>query len=647
MRVTDLVRDAVGRTPTVAASWVFIACLCFVPGLGGPFLLDDLPNLQGIFAWADGNIPLAYVLSQGDAGPLGRPLSLLSFALTAATSGSGPLGFKVTNLAIHLANGLLAGAVLQRVFPRLPSLAGHRPRVAWLAAAAWVALPIHVPTVLYIVQRMTLLSATFSLAALLAWLLARERLEKDPGDRAATALLWLGVPLLTLLGALSKEIGLLTPVLCAVFEFTLFRALPRPRSAAWFVRIAVLLPILVAAAYLATHPGYLLGGYTERPFGFIERALSQPRALWEYVGLTIMPRADRLGLYQDTFAVSTGWLEPATTSLAIAAWLAVGVLALAGARRLPGFAAGIGFFLAAHALESSIFALEPFFIHRNYLPSLGLVIACSTLLAWAMRRISAPVRIIVIGLGVALLLATALTTGIRSWTWGNEARLMASELATNPGSLRLRSDLAARAIGTGRTTTAFQHLDAAEASAAAPERRAVGLWRILALCTAGMRTPDHVLERLRDGASHRITSYTMRALETLARHAEAGKCEPVPASAIAEAASQWFGRTPQSATAPEVWRSRYAVARLLGAANDLERAQPFAVRAFVDSGHAFPPGVLAFQLSSTLGDRETALEVYRALDRRPPGGDPREAQVLAVFRDALRQQGSWTEGRNR
>jgi len=611
---------------------VLIACLPFLPGLTGPFLLDDLPNLEGVRDWVNGNANLRQVLADARAGPLGRPLSMLSFVATAAMTGMSPYAFKATNLILHLFNGLLVGVLLHRLFARQPTLSPVARNAAWCCAAIWTLLPLHVPTVLYAVQRMTLLSASFALLALVAWVVARERLER--GQRA-TLLLWGWTPALTLLSALAKENGLLVPLCCMVLELTLFAPAPggrRPAMATWFLRLSVEIPLLLAAAYLASHPEYVFGGYYDRSFSLGERLLSQPRALWEYAILTFVPDAGRLGLYQDTFAKSTGWWSPVTTGLAILGWMAVAVAAIAWRRRCPGFAAGMGLFLAGHLMEGSVIGLELFFIHRNYLPSIGLVLAVASLVANALRAsgMSRGQRMMP-ALFAVLLLAYGGTTAMRAWVWGDLGRLMTHELAVNPNSLRLRSDLAVQAMQANRFDVALAHLDAAERSAVQDEGRAVRLWRALVYCSAGLPTPPTVIASLNDGEARRVTPYTMRALDILATQAESGGCRRMPDVAVVDAASRWLDTVPQGAKDPAIWKTRYALARLYAITGELPRAQAAAIRAFDDSNHVFPVGVLAFQLSSSLDDRARCRAIYEALRARPPSGDLRETLALQSF----------------
>ncbi len=118
-------------------------------------------------------------------------------------------------------------------------------------------------------------------------------------------------------------------------------------------------------------------GYLSRDFTLAERVLTESRVLWRYMGQLLWVDAGRLGIYQDAYPLSRGLLQPATS-----AWSLLGLLGLVAAsfaalrsHACRGVGVGLLFFLLAHGLESTIFPLEIYFEHRNYLPAIGLLIA--------------------------------------------------------------------------------------------------------------------------------------------------------------------------------------------------------------------------------------------------------------------------------
>ncbi|UUM28465.1 hypothetical protein NQU59_04990 [Acinetobacter colistiniresistens] len=79
-------------------------------GLFGDYVFDDsgniLENKKIAITSIDWN-SLNAAFWSGGAGPLGRPISMLSFALNYYFTGFDPYYFKLTNLIIHLVNGIL------------------------------------------------------------------------------------------------------------------------------------------------------------------------------------------------------------------------------------------------------------------------------------------------------------------------------------------------------------------------------------------------------------------------------------------------------------------------------------------------------------------------------------------------------------
>ncbi|WP_428302879.1 hypothetical protein, partial [Immundisolibacter sp.] len=375
------------RWACLAGALVLVA-LAYLPGLRGPFVFDDFPNILNNPAVALTELTpqaLRTAALSNHSGPLGRPVAALSFGLDHYRAGGFyPLAFKLTNLAIHLLNVLLVYAIAVRLARRLGASEGA-VAVGVFCALLWGLHPLQLTSVLYVVQRMTSLAGTFTLAAVLCWIEARGRW----GQRPATGWL-LACGGLFVLGVFTKENAILLPLYLAVIEWCLWRPSavddPGRRMANRFFALTLLAPMLVGLAVLAVKPGLLLDGYASRPFTLGERLLTEARVLWFYVGLIALPTPARLGLYHDDIAISTWLLDPWTTLLALDGWaLALGAAFLLR-RRAPAFTFGVLWFLAGHALESTVVPLEIAHEHRNYLPSLGLVFAAVYGVAALARR---------------------------------------------------------------------------------------------------------------------------------------------------------------------------------------------------------------------------------------------------------------------
>jgi len=364
---------------------LFLAGFCYWPALGGAIQLDDVGNLGDLAYVEDAGTAADFVLS-GKAGPLGRPLALLTFALQAEHWGQGAAAFLRVNILIHLLNALLLAACLHQLGRLRATEPGKAMLVATGAAGMWVIMPLLASASLLVVQRMTTLSALFLLLGLGGYLLARSRIEVAPGKAMLGMSFSIGAG--TLLAALCKESGLLLPAFILVLEATV---LDRPQSAgkrAWRLWHAafLLLPTIAVIAYLASIPPYPEWLVARRDFDAWERLLTEAQILWVYLQKALLGLPAHLGVYQTPPGVSRSLFEP-LTFLASISWLALVAVSIVWRRRYPLFALAVLWYLAGHLIESSFVPLELYFEHRNYLPVIGPLFAVCAWLLPATRRL--------------------------------------------------------------------------------------------------------------------------------------------------------------------------------------------------------------------------------------------------------------------
>lgn len=414
---------------------LLVTVLAYLPGLSGPFLFDDTLHVSKNTQVHIDDLSLASLAqawhSSLNHGVGSRPLAQLSFGINHALSGLDPTAFKVTNLALHLLAGLLV-YTLTRQLTRALSRAGDgtfqdSPWPALLTTALWLLHPLNLTPVLYVVQRMASLSALFVLAGL--WCHVTGRLRMAAGDGRGLWLALAGLPLAAL-GGLAKESAALYPLLVLAIEFTVLRQLAAPRRGLLLAVVAVI-PIALGTAYLLTHLGLL--GYGTREFTMEQRLLTETRVLWSYLRMLLLPDPAVLGLYQDGIAVSRGLLDPWTTLPALLGWLVLIPAALLLGRRYPVASFALLFYLAAHAMESSIFPLELVFEHRNYLAVIAPLFAVAWLLSG--QAMSALRRVLAVA-AVLLVVALAALTHLRALDWSSEQRLILTEVTHHPDSPR-------------------------------------------------------------------------------------------------------------------------------------------------------------------------------------------------------------------
>lgn len=419
-----------------------LACiLVYYPGLSGGFLFDDFPNIVTNPRIQMQSVDWDSIVRAAQAyapGMYGRPLATLGFAFDFAIGGKNAGVFKIHSLAVHVVNALLVLVLVRRLLA-LADARGAWPAWAALAIALlWAIHPIQVSSVLYIVQRMETLAATFVLLGLLAYL--RGRREQRDGRNGWGWIAGSGV--LAGVGMLAKETAVLFPLYTLALELTLLGFAANDPGITRFLKRAygiglalglLLFAVIVLPTYLAP------GAYASRDFTLEERLLTQLRVLPMYLGQILLPLPDKLLFYYDNYPVSKGWLSPATTLAGGIFLAALAALAWRLRRTDPLFALGVGWFFAAHFLSSNVIRLELVFEHRNYFALLGVLLALAALA----RRI--PVREASAAGALALgcvVLGLGLLTTIRSATWGDPLLLASDLVARNPGSPRASSDLA-------------------------------------------------------------------------------------------------------------------------------------------------------------------------------------------------------------
>jgi len=623
--------------------WLLVALaltvLVYVPGLGGPFVFDDTPNLRPIQDWLNGVTGWQEVLLGNRSGMFGRPLSMLSFIFDAKLFGMSPFSFKLTNLAIHLASGGLIYALLRKLLSRDPQLSQRATAVALATSAVWLLHPLQVSTVLYIVQRMAQLSALFTLLALLAYLHGRQGLEQG---RQSTGLAWLflGVPMATALGLLCKENGAVAPLLCAVLELGYFRATaqaPRPRPIKVFFLLGLIIPAMAVSLWYAWPPSRLLASYSVRTFTLGERLLSEPRALFDYIGALLLPRGPTLGVYTDDFPVSHSLLQPATTLLALIGLLALVVIAIAARRRAPAVFTGIVFFLAAHVIESSVFPLELYFEHRNYLPSVGLLLATAGALQWTLNKLPlAASSSRILGLfAIALCAVLAIATAARAWVWQSWSTMVRQAVLQHPDSTRAQFDnlyLTWHMDSPEKTRRALDNL----AEDSNPDTRHLALvFTLLQECQTDHSIAPKSLARVATIAGSKLQLSEMLAFEQVAGYVRDNECGGLSKIKLADTLRGIVDTAPQPQSNTAVWRMRFTTANLYDFGGQPVEAQRQAALAW-NTGVADPSVGVFLALLQIYNQDISGAHITRAqLHTRVASWDRRNLAHLATIDQKL------------
>lgn len=614
------------------------------PGLAGPLVFDDAQNLAPLNDWLQGRVSWLAVVLGNHSGLFGRPVSMASFVLNVELLGPGVWGFKLGNLLIHLANGTLVFALLARLMG-LGALAQGTRRdlnwLPWLGASLWLLHPLLASTVLYVVQRMTMLSTLFTLLTLLAYLHGRANLGSRP--RSALASLLLLAPFFTLLAVLSKENGALAPSLCAMLELLVFPPEPGKRRA-WlsraFIATALVLPTLIALGLIVTQAPFVVAGYQNRPFTLSERLLTESRVLWDYVGAMLVPGGPRLGLYHDDYILSRGLLSPPDTLLSIAAWLATIAFAWRLRRHIPGLALGLGIFLIGQSMESSIFPLLIYFEHRNYLPLLGILWALLSLAAFAAPMLAARMpRVAVVSkaaVGV-LLVVLALGTHLRASAWSSRDSLLRQSLLHHPDSRWLRTDLILNAMQQNppRLAEASRHADHLLAMEDPLAQQFGAIERVMIECASGRQPDPGVVEAMFDGSGNPIEPDLLLAFDNLSDGIVRQPCAGLSPRQMANGLARMLDQSNLAPGTLGVWRLRYRAANLYVAAEQPDNAIRQAELSISGGTAQTQVNLFLAALLIEKGDVQAARAALEAAAAALKRGETRGKELLGLYRKQL------------
>lgn len=622
-----------------------ITIVVYWSGLSGPLIFDDVKNLMPVTDWLQGKIGWASVVFGNGSGPFGRPLSMATFLLNTIVFGQSFWSLKFGNLLIHLINGVLVYAFFSALVRAGASTRTTIRSASWLpllGASIWLLHPLLISTVLYVVQRMAMLSTLFTLAAMIAYVNGRIALIEDR-RRRAYVLLGLAVPVSVVLAILSKENGVLAPVLCGVIELFAFQpgaGQRRPRPSQIFIALSLALPVAVGIALVAGHAHVVVAGYENRPFSLTERLLTEPRVLWSYLASMALPEGPRLGLFHDDYVISRGWFDPVTTSLAIVGWIATVIAAWRMRRVVPGFALGVGIFLVGHALESTAFPLLIYFEHRNYLPAVGAIWAFLSLAAFAVDALGSRLlhaRQIFGAAAVLLVVVLSAATAVRAHAWSDNRTLLEQSLRYHPDSRWLRIALLSDDMNrpAPNSADARTHADRLLASTDPSTRRLGAVARVMVDCASGAPADASLVGRMFEGKPEPLEADLLGFFESLADGVEAKPCAGLTTIDMADGLVALIDRSSLPPSNIAIWRLRFRSGRLYMSAGRQDEALRQARLAYDGGGGDAPVGLFVAALLLNKGENVQAAHLLDVVSRKIPASDVRGQELMRSYRERI------------
>lgn len=619
-----------------------LAGLLYLPGLDGGLLFDDRINLEPLALWNNGEISWQEVAFGNSSGPLGRPVSMISFLLNIAITGDSVIGLKAGNLLLHLLTGVLLFWFMHALVIRDQNLVNHYSWAPLALTAVWLLHPMMVGTVLYVVQRMAILSAFFTLATLLAFIHGRSKIEIGSW-RTGSAWLFIAVPLLTVLAALSKENGLLALLLCGVIEWVYFmpqNAARRPTAARLFVLLFIGLPLAGALLLLLLQPGFYFDGYANRPFEPLERVLTQTRVLFDYVGKLLIPVGSTFSLLRDDYQISNNLFSPLTTLFSVLGWVFLVTMAILLRRRVPGFSAGIGIFLVGHGMESTIFPLLIYFEHRNYLPAIGIILSVAALLAAAghylRTKLEHPRRVLQIGI-FGLLIALAVATFARATVWSSNEALIRESLENYPSSVHLLMELQHILMTKSNPDVgSARELSRQLLRQERPSTQLIGMLNLIRIdCLVDGETSPPLVKRAFEIQPETVQADLFTTFDALGNVLIEKPCVNLTAEQLADEIVEMVEQQALPSTLIQLWRLRFLGAKLYYSEGKLSEAYSQARAAWSGSGNSPTIGLMVLGLQINLDMLESASQLYGELEKEIKPSNYRGRSLLEQYGNEL------------
>ncbi len=500
-----------------AAMLVVSAGLAYTNSFSVPFVYDDAPAILANPSIR--RLSAAVLDPPAHLTTSGRPLVNLTLALDYAVGGTAVAAYHLTNLAIHLAGGLVLFGLVRRTLttPRLRLRFGPAAQaLAFTTAVLWLLHPLATESVTYVVQRAEALVAGCYLFTLYAF----ARGVQDGSER------WLAAAVIACFaGMATKEVMVSAPLIVLAYDRTLLAgsfAEAWRRRRFWYVLLAASW-IVLGAAVAST------GGSRDGSAGFGQGvttwsyAITQIPAIVHYLGLVFWP-CPLVFDYGTALVAPSLALVPA--GLVLIALAAVTISAFF--RRTALGLVGLGF--GAVLAPSSSFipvVTETVAEHRMYLP---LALVTAVVVGAAYRAFG---RRGLVPLGFAALALGGLTHR-RNRDYATAETLWADTVAKRPENARAHNQLGFQLAARGDVTAALAEyraaIDAQPGDADAHFNAGTALFRLGRTAAA---LPEFVEAlRLRPAYADAHSNYGLalaqlgRAREAIAQYGAALRLDP-------------------------------------------------------------------------------------------------------------------------
>jgi tetratricopeptide (TPR) repeat protein len=415
--------------------------LAFLPAIRGGYIWDDDAFVTDNLILRGGWNALARLWFQFGATQQYYPLTYSTFWIEYHIWGLTPRYSHIVNVLLHALNALLIWRVLSRL--RVPG--------APLAAIIFALHPVEVESVAWITERKNVLSTTFYLATVMAFLRFEPRLTSLTLEKEEPRQ-WRFYPLVVFL------------FLCALWSKTVACTLPAAMAVllSWKLQrvrwrdLLPLTPLLVIGAGMglltAWMEKHVIGAKgNDWSLTTPDRFLIAGRAIWFYLSKLAWPA--NLTFIYPRWDLNPGewwqWLFPAAVVGGTALlWMARGVIGKAPLAAAAFFA--ITLFPALGFVDVYPFRYSFVADHFQYLASVGPIALGSAGIVTASRRFKRSFPYIEPAIGAALIITLGLLTWQQSRMYSSLETLYRTTIRRNPGCWMAHDNLAFLLLNKGK-----------------------------------------------------------------------------------------------------------------------------------------------------------------------------------------------------
>ncbi len=413
----------------IATSFSFSLFILYHSALSGPLLYDDFINLSYILDIEDIHSfdEIIKLSLDNQSGPFGRPVSMFTFVLQKYFNYVENFDLKLINLIIHLINSILIYVFIIKLQNFFPHEKINLKILALVASTIWLIHPLHIGTILYTIQRMAQLSTLFSLSALIAFLHYYSTLQAQHDIKRfikPSVIIFS----FAIMGIFSKENAILTfPVILLLNQYLRVGKTNSNIYRLW-VFTGFGLPTLYALYHIIRFA--IQADYAFKGFTLTERILTESRVLIEYLSQIIFPNINQMTIFHDDIIISNSIIDPVTTIFSIIGIVFCLIVSFhKKTHTIVKF--GILWFFIWHIIESTILPLNIYFEHRNYLPSIGIVLIISYLLTRLLSNSNIMIKYIPL---IIVLVFNFASTYHLSKIWSDKETLYMYWLENHPSS---------------------------------------------------------------------------------------------------------------------------------------------------------------------------------------------------------------------